>query len=421
LSALRTAHAQGLGQRVYYHLDHLGSPQLITDAAGIVVEKLRYYVDGGLRAAFDVNGEETEDLTTSLTFGGHQPDTEAGLIYFGGRYYDPELGLFLTMDPAEQFASPYAYAGYDPVNATDPDGLLSVSAGAILAISALVAGGVAFGSVLAATNDPGTALFAGFTAAAGSYAIGSASGDVMRQLGQSGAITPDMAKSFGLANTGMSVWNNASSGDVVGVLATTFLTAVGMLREEGEAQELTPEQAPDGSSAPTAGNGSASFDGQVGATDRSDAFLVSRPTDFYDKARHNFVVTRARYLGDPEAAIHSFGMNRDGKVGAVDDSTLGTSQGTYAADVAFWKGLSGPAAGNPNLVRIPASSARVESFANALIENQDYSLAAGAFGANSNSAAQAIANRAAGFALPVPGGRWSVGARSWREIQFAIH
>ena len=46
------------------------------------------------------------------------------LDYFGARYLDPMLGMWISVDPARQFASPYLYAGngYNPVNVVDPDG-----------------------------------------------------------------------------------------------------------------------------------------------------------------------------------------------------------------------------------------------------------------------------------------------------------
>jgi len=44
----------------------------------------------------------------------------------GVRYYDPHLGRFTQPDPSGQEANPYLYAGGDPVNHTDPTGLLSM-------------------------------------------------------------------------------------------------------------------------------------------------------------------------------------------------------------------------------------------------------------------------------------------------------
>lgn len=46
------------------------------------------------------------------------------LNYFGARYLDPMLGLWISVDPARQFASPYLYAGngYNPIIGVDDDG-----------------------------------------------------------------------------------------------------------------------------------------------------------------------------------------------------------------------------------------------------------------------------------------------------------
>ena len=41
----------------------------------------------------------------------------------GHRYYDTRIGRFITQDPAGDGDNWYAYAGNNPVNATDPDGL----------------------------------------------------------------------------------------------------------------------------------------------------------------------------------------------------------------------------------------------------------------------------------------------------------
>lgn len=39
--------------------------------------------------------------------------------YFGARYYDPEVGVFLGTDPENQYWSPYTFCGNNPVNAID--------------------------------------------------------------------------------------------------------------------------------------------------------------------------------------------------------------------------------------------------------------------------------------------------------------
>jgi RHS repeat-associated protein len=66
------------------------------------------------------------DLTgLNLGFQGQPYDPETGLYYFRNRYYDPELGRFITADPLGYVDGPslYAFAGNDPVNGRDPLGL----------------------------------------------------------------------------------------------------------------------------------------------------------------------------------------------------------------------------------------------------------------------------------------------------------
>ena len=54
----------------------------------------------------------------------NERDDETQLNYFGARYLDPMLGMWTSVDPKRQFASPYLYAGngYNPVNVVDPNG-----------------------------------------------------------------------------------------------------------------------------------------------------------------------------------------------------------------------------------------------------------------------------------------------------------
>jgi RHS repeat-associated protein len=65
-------------------------------------------------------------LANRATFHGRPLDVETGLLYFRNRYYDPEMGRFLTTDPMGYADSPslYQYAGNNPVNFSDPMGLL---------------------------------------------------------------------------------------------------------------------------------------------------------------------------------------------------------------------------------------------------------------------------------------------------------
>ncbi|MCQ2099652.1 MAG: hypothetical protein MJZ10_05000, partial [Fibrobacter sp.] len=70
----------------------------------------------------DLIADAGDKVTENFT--GKERDDETELNYFGARYLDPMLGLWISVDPKRQFASPYLYAGngVNPIGAVDPDG-----------------------------------------------------------------------------------------------------------------------------------------------------------------------------------------------------------------------------------------------------------------------------------------------------------
>ena len=71
-------------------------------------------------------------------------DSESGLQFLNARYYDPELGIFLSTDPAEADMNTYRYSGNDPINYSDPSGQFKI----VLSWSKIKKGG--FGAILGA-------------------------------------------------------------------------------------------------------------------------------------------------------------------------------------------------------------------------------------------------------------------------------
>ena len=77
----------------WLHKDHLGSIQAVTDATG--AERLRKaYAPYGKRLA------KSGSLAESKDYIGERLDEETGLLYLNARYYDPELGRFISADPS---------------------------------------------------------------------------------------------------------------------------------------------------------------------------------------------------------------------------------------------------------------------------------------------------------------------------------
>jgi RHS repeat-associated protein len=108
--------------------DRLGSVDLLTDASGVVVEKRTYDSFGNLLTTTTPNSQQ---LTPNFRYGytGRDRDSESGLDYYRARYYDPQVGRFISVDPIGFGAGDtnlYRYVGNSSTMATDPTGLWSL-------------------------------------------------------------------------------------------------------------------------------------------------------------------------------------------------------------------------------------------------------------------------------------------------------
>ena len=133
----------------FYHSDHLGSAQLVTDCNGDEYQRIEY----------TPYGETWIDLKTQISliaklpykFSAKELDEETGLYYYGARYLDPKYSRWISADPALGDYIPkapindeakkhnqnlpgmggvfnsvnlnlYHYAANNPIKYTDPDG-----------------------------------------------------------------------------------------------------------------------------------------------------------------------------------------------------------------------------------------------------------------------------------------------------------
>ena len=140
----------------YYHPDHLGSAQLITDYEGNEYQRIEYTPYGELWV--EKKSEHEEGLRyLPYKFTAKEQDEETGLYYYGARYLDAKYSRWLSADPAvgeyipqapvndeakkhnEQLPGMggvfnivnfqlYHYAGNNPVKYTDPDGRIQRTA-----------------------------------------------------------------------------------------------------------------------------------------------------------------------------------------------------------------------------------------------------------------------------------------------------
>ena len=58
-------------------------------------------------------------------------DGDAGLLHVGARYYDPQVGRFISRD-AVLSEHPYLYCEPEPVIRVDPGGRVAIAAGAVV-------------------------------------------------------------------------------------------------------------------------------------------------------------------------------------------------------------------------------------------------------------------------------------------------
>jgi len=103
----------------YYHNDHLGTPQKMTDASGVVRWAADYKPFGEVNIT-------TNDITNNLRFPGQYFDAETGLNYNINRTYNMITGRYIEADPLgiqSGINHLYVYGASNPIQNIDPEGL----------------------------------------------------------------------------------------------------------------------------------------------------------------------------------------------------------------------------------------------------------------------------------------------------------
>ena len=104
----------------YYHPDHLGSSSYITNLDGEVSQHIEYVPFGEVFIE-----ERNNTWNTPYLFNAKELDEETGLYYYGARYMDPKISMWLGVDPLmEKYPSVtgYCYTMDNPIRFIDPDG-----------------------------------------------------------------------------------------------------------------------------------------------------------------------------------------------------------------------------------------------------------------------------------------------------------
>jgi RHS repeat-associated protein len=124
-SGLLPPPSQGGGQGeislVFHHSDHLSGASVDTDESGSVVALNDYYPFGDTRI-------ESGEYENDYTYTGKERDEDTELLYYEARYYNSNIGRFISIDPWSgditdpQSLNKYAYVRNNPLKYVDPEG-----------------------------------------------------------------------------------------------------------------------------------------------------------------------------------------------------------------------------------------------------------------------------------------------------------
>jgi len=122
---IQTKNSAGQTSMAYYHHDQLGTPLQATDKAGNIVWAASFDAFGRASITTPQATVDKPTVASNLRLPGQYEDGETGLHYNWHRYYDAEVGRYVTSDPIglEGGINFYSYAGGSPISRVDPMGL----------------------------------------------------------------------------------------------------------------------------------------------------------------------------------------------------------------------------------------------------------------------------------------------------------
>lgn len=289
------------GEVRYYHLDHLGSTQMVTDRRGQVLLHVRYAPYGGVTGYFAADGSPINGACggshSCREYTGYESEPTSGLQYAGARFYDPQLGMFLTHDPARQFANPYNYAGWNPTNTTDPNGEF-------------------IGDFLIAV------VLAAVLSAAVNTIVAAAQGASLAQIGKAaaaGAITGAVSVGIGLVTSGLNV--------AIAAATNTLPTNVGLREALNALSDVAYRSAISGTLANAAGRAASA----AGVPDSAVEGISILAGYIGSWAYDTYILNYSSDLGGLESPRYRTVSNTDSHAGITD--TAGRHAGFNADEV----------------------------------------------------------------------------------------
>src|SRR5690554_7782879 len=104
----------------WYHSDHLGSSTYLTDNFG----RPSHYYETLPFGEMIVEHNQSSYYDNAYKFNGKELDEATGMYYYGARYYDPRISIFVSVDQkVEQTMTPYQYVHNNPIMFIDPTGM----------------------------------------------------------------------------------------------------------------------------------------------------------------------------------------------------------------------------------------------------------------------------------------------------------
>lgn len=138
-------HGDDENEIYWFHSDHLGSTSYITNLLGEVSQHMEYFAFGETFVE-----EHRSSNNSPYKFNGKELDEETGWYYYGARYYDPRISIWLSVDPLANVDylmndeayingehnggvynsfnhNSYGYCYQNPIVLIDPDGKQTMS------------------------------------------------------------------------------------------------------------------------------------------------------------------------------------------------------------------------------------------------------------------------------------------------------
>jgi RHS repeat-associated protein len=108
----------------WYHPDYIQNVDLVTDLDGEAYELFLYNPWGEQLHHWSSN---SSSWTSPYRFNAKEVDPETGLAYYGARYYQNKIGVWLSVDPLAYMRvewSSYNFSSKNPINRIDPTGMI---------------------------------------------------------------------------------------------------------------------------------------------------------------------------------------------------------------------------------------------------------------------------------------------------------